>query len=322
MNYKVTVIVPIYNVSQHVEKCVESLMRQTLREIEYIFIDDCAQDNSFEILMDTISRYPERADDIKVIRHNVNKGLTKSRNDGLALATGEFIAHCDGDDWMEETMYETMYHKAIAESAEMVLCDFYFALADKNVIHKSRIDFSSDKISIMRSYICEEWNTVWVALVAKNVYDRSGYRSPEDFTFTEDFHLMVRLMHESRKVSHIDKPLYYYNQTNSSSIIHTVNPKRQFDEIKCYEQIEEWMKCTGLSDTFKKEMGWRYLKSKSYFVSQNHFDDFRSIHPSSNRYIISVPLNFCPLKAKVKMVLTILHLDFISRLDNRIHGRY
>lgn len=322
MEYKVSVIVPIYNIGKHIGKCAESLMLQTLKEVEFIFVDDCAQDDSYEVLMETLSRFPERQDDVRIIRHEVNKGLTKSRNDGLDIARGRFIAHCDGDDWVEPEMYEKLYEKAMADNAETVICNFFFAHKDGLILNRYQLDLDGTKEDFLRSYIKEVWNTIWSMLVSRELYERTGARSPEDITFTEDFHLAVRLLYESKKTSWVDEALYYYNQTNSSSIIHGITPRIQKEEIRCYEQIEEWMKQKGLGDSFSKVMGWRFLKSKCYFVLQNRFDDFRQTHPDANKHILSVPTCFCTPKTKLMMVLTMLHLDFICRWDNHRKGRF
>ena len=95
---KVSVIVPIYNVSLYVEKCARSLMEQTLEDIEYIFVDDCTPDNSLQILEETIKDYPHRQRQIKIVRHEVNRGLTSARNSGLSCVTGDYVAHCDSVD--------------------------------------------------------------------------------------------------------------------------------------------------------------------------------------------------------------------------------
>ena len=125
MHYKVSVIVPIYNVRDYLARCVENLMNQTLREVEYIFVEDCATDDSYQILMDTLARFPHRRGDVRIIRHEVNKGLAMSRADGLDVAAGDFIIHSDSDDWTDVTMFEKMYDKAVSDGAERCICDFY-----------------------------------------------------------------------------------------------------------------------------------------------------------------------------------------------------
>jgi glycosyltransferase involved in cell wall biosynthesis len=110
--YKISVVVPVYNVAKYIERCVCSLMEQTLNDIEYIFVNDCTPDNSIEILKQTLKRYPHRKYDVKIIHHCHNQGPFETRNSGLVVATGEFISYCDSDDWVDVAMYESLYLKA------------------------------------------------------------------------------------------------------------------------------------------------------------------------------------------------------------------
>lgn len=321
MKYKVSVIVPVYNAARYIGKCVDSLMRQTLKELEYIFVDDCSQDDSYEVLTKVLSDYPERAEDVKTVRHAVNLGVSQARNSALEIASGEFTAFCDSDDWVDERMYETLYDEAVSESAEIVMCGFFFAHHDRNVFHRSIIRTDGDKIGMMKSYLREEWNVSFPALISKALFDRSGYRFPVGIRFTEDFHLMVRLVYEARKIVRVDDALYYYNQTNASSVMTNLNLDTHKDEILTSLEIEKWMREKGIEEALRKEMGWRFLKAKKHFIYNNLFDEFRSVHPSSNRYIMSAPSTFCPWKMKMEMLLTLLHLEFICRWDNHRHGR-
>lgn len=321
MHYKVSVIVPIYNVQDYLERCVENLMKQTLREIEFIFVEDCATDDSYQVLIDTLARFPERQGDVKIIRHEKNKGLAMSRADGLDVATGDFIIHCDSDDWMDVTMYEKMYDKAIADGADICICDFYFARKEGLERMHPALDCSKPHKEFMQDYLKWLWNTVWNILVARGVYERSGARPPVGISFTEDFYLTVRLFQFARKFTAVSEPLYYYNQLNCTSIMRSLKTETFLHEQDCYERTIEWFKGLGVYDSYRKQMQWRLLKSSCFLVFQNRFDEFRKLHPESHKYILSVPSSLFNLKVKVMLILAILRLDFICRWDNRRHNR-
>ena len=110
---KVSVIVPIYNVEQYIEKCVRSLMEQTLVNIEFIFVNDCTPDDSMTVLRRVLKDYPARESQVTILEHKENRGVAAVRKKGMEVAIGEYIIHCDSDDWVEKNMYEKLLEKAI-----------------------------------------------------------------------------------------------------------------------------------------------------------------------------------------------------------------
>ena len=122
---KVSIVIPVYNVEKYIERCVRTLFAQTLDDLEYIFVDDCSPDNSIDVMLKVLEEYPVRKPQVKLIRHEINQGVSQSRQDGVEAATGEYIIHCDPDDWVELDMYEQLYTKAKETNADLVLCDYY-----------------------------------------------------------------------------------------------------------------------------------------------------------------------------------------------------
>ena len=122
MGAKVSVIIPVYNVEQYIERCARSLFEQTLDDIEYIFVNDCTPDKSMEVLARVLDDYPARKRQVSIINMPVNGGLPKVRRAGVEAATGDYIIHCDSDDWVDVTMYEKMWKKAVEGEYDMVLC--------------------------------------------------------------------------------------------------------------------------------------------------------------------------------------------------------
>jgi glycosyltransferase involved in cell wall biosynthesis len=114
---KVSVIIPVYNVEKYIKKSLESVMNQTLKEIEIICVNDGTKDNSRKI----IEEYAQKDERIKIIDKE-NGGLSSARNAGMEIARGEYLGFVDSDDWIEETMYEKLYEKAKADESQMVIC--------------------------------------------------------------------------------------------------------------------------------------------------------------------------------------------------------
>lgn len=117
MIYKVTVVVPVYNVERYLKRCIESLKNQTLKEIEIVLINDGSKDKSGEICNEYASKY----ENIKVI-HQLNRGLSGARNTGIKVAQGEYIGFVDSDDYVEKDMFERLYNQAKEYSCEIACC--------------------------------------------------------------------------------------------------------------------------------------------------------------------------------------------------------
>ena len=119
MRPKVSVVIPVFRVEDYIAKCIESLQRQTLKELEFIFIDDCGGDRSIEIA----EEYAKTDDRIKILYNEENKGAGQSRNKGIDAATGEFIAFVDPDDWIDDNFYEVLYNRAVSGNYDIVKGD-------------------------------------------------------------------------------------------------------------------------------------------------------------------------------------------------------
>ena len=118
MNQLISVIVPVYNVEKYLNRCIDSILNQTFKQIEIILVDDGSTDNS-PIICD---EYCDRYKNIKVI-HKENNRVAAARNDGIKIATGKYIALVDSDDWIEPNMLEEMYNKAEEFHTDMTMCD-------------------------------------------------------------------------------------------------------------------------------------------------------------------------------------------------------
>ena len=134
---KVSVVIPVYNVEKYIETCVRSLFEQTLHDVEYVFVDDCSPDRSVEILKGLVGEYQTRLEEegkvVRILRMPVNSGQAKVRREGVAHCTGEYIIHCDSDDWVETDMYRAMYETAVASGSDVVVCDYRMTCTTSDV---------------------------------------------------------------------------------------------------------------------------------------------------------------------------------------------
>ena len=227
---KVGVVVPIWNVAPYIERCVESLMAQTLDDMQFVFVDDATPDNRIEILNAVLDRYPERKRQSMVVHHEVNKGLPTARKTGLEHINAEYVAHCDSDDWVDSTMYEKMYHKACSENADMVISEYYVG---DNAIHH-RVPSDSNMV---RAYLQGKIPPyVWARLTRTEIYQRVVF--PKE-NYYEDWVQCVQLHTNCRKVVFLHE-LLYHNRINSTSItkVNTYSDKCEKNLRQCMANVK------------------------------------------------------------------------------------
>src|SRR5690606_5467115 len=165
----VSIIIPFYNVEKFIDKNVKSLLKQSYPYCEYIFVDDCSPDNSIDVIKRNLEEFPQRFSQVKIIRHEVNWGLPASRNTGMREATGDYIYHCDSDDWLECDSIELMMLHAEKYSADIVYSDYYLSF-QKNERYMSQPQFSKS-MQAVESMLCGKMKyNVWNKLVRRELY--------------------------------------------------------------------------------------------------------------------------------------------------------
>lgn len=240
---KVSVIVPIYGVEAYIERCAVSLFEQTLDDIEYIFVNDCTPDNSMAILAEVLSRYPQRREQVRIINQPKNLGAAKAREDGIKAARGEYIIHCDSDDWVEKNMYQLLYEKAIADNSDMVICDWYESDGKNSNIRCPKLNLDADLLSgIINISI---GGSLWNKLVARNIYSTLVFYPTAHMM--EDFAYLVQLVHKCKNIGYLELPLYYYfirpdsicHEEGESALVKRWSQAVANTEIACKYAIKE-----------------------------------------------------------------------------------
>ena len=121
---KVSVVIPVYGVEKYIERCVRTLFGQTLDDMEFIFVNDCTPDCSIDLLCSVLEEFPQRKEQVRIINQPHNMGAAKAREVGIKAATGEYIIHCDSDDWVERDAYRKMYDCAKRHDYDIVIADY------------------------------------------------------------------------------------------------------------------------------------------------------------------------------------------------------
>lgn len=287
---KVSVIIPIYNVAAYIARCVRSLLGQTLDDVEFIFVDDCSSDDSIFILEAVIKEFPKRAETIKLIRHSQNMGLPAARNSGLEMAEGEYIFHCDSDDYLEPDALESMYREAKAQDADIVWTDWYLSF-QKNERYMKQPDYPSPLEALKGMLSGSMKYNVWNKLVRRSIYTENGIRFPEGHNMGEDM-TMMQLFACARTVCYLPKAYYHYVRLNAHSFTQTSDSKAQeqhLEDLRYNVQLTISFIEKRYGQKLEREIAFFKLESKFPFLittDRASFCRWTEWFPEANAYIL------------------------------------
>ncbi len=286
MNIAISVIVPIYNVAPYIERCVRSLMEQTFKDVEYIFVNDCTPDNSIEILQAVIEDYPERKEYVKIIHNEKNKGLAATRFVGLDQANGEYVLHCDSDDWVEKEMLEKMHEKAVQENADIVCCETIKEKSDGRYHYKYSYDEETIENGLLALQIEEIHIAIWNKLIKHSLFAKHNIRNYDGVNMGEDSALTIRLRYYSEKTIIIHKPFYHYNRMNTNSMVADIKESAILQKIELAKHIEKFFKEKGEFEKFRTLINHYKFESKQYYLrNKKDIKKWRSIYNESHKDI-------------------------------------
>lgn len=224
---KVSVIIPIYKVENFIVRCTKSLLQQTLNDVEYIFVDDATPDRSIELLEEVIGQYSERKGQVRLLKHQTNKGLPAARNTGLSVAKGEYIFHCDSDDFVEPKMLERLYLKAKSDEADIVWCDWWLSF-ERNERYMKQPGYATPMEALKGLLEGTMKFNVWNKLVKRTLYADYNIQFPSGYGMGEDM-TMIRLFARAGKVSYLAEAFYHYVQLNTGAFCKTENKQHLID---------------------------------------------------------------------------------------------
>lgn len=220
---KVTVIIPAYNAEPYIEQCANSVLNQTLKDIEIIFVDDGSTDKTGVILDRLTADHPT----VRVI-HQENKGLYRTREIGLSLATGDYIGWIDADDYAELNMFEVLYNAARAHDSELVICDYSWF--PEKIATKEKW-FREFKGKVDTTFV-ERNSQPWNKIVKRDLMERLGVGPLFVPCFDE---IYIRILMEAKNPVTVSQTLYNYRVgggTMSSSYTNVSHYRRFVDASK------------------------------------------------------------------------------------------
>ena len=224
MKYKVSVIIPVWNVERYIESCLTSLSSQTLKEIEIIVVNDGSPDNSQKIIDKYVKKYPNKVK--SYIKENGGQG--SARNLGITFATGEYISFVDSDDWLSEDALEKMYNHAKKEKSDIVICDMVDHYPDKTIYH------NCTKYESVYKVTPSACNKIFKKTIIKDIKFLSKL-------WYEDFNFTTKILLKNPKISTISEGLYHCN-CREESTMNNNNSLKNLDMLIVINDLIEYQK--------------------------------------------------------------------------------
>lgn len=245
--YKVSVVVPIYNVEKYLKTCLESLVKQTLKEIQIILVNDGSTDESGNIAKSYAEKYPDKI----IYLEKENGGLSDARNYGIPYAKGEYIAFLDSDDYIEKNAYEQMYNKAVQENSDYVECDFIWEYPNKKKLDK-QVPYSNKKEMLTNVRV-----VAWNKLIKKEIIEKNNIYFPKGLRY-EDVEFTYTLIPYLNKCSYVNKEFIHYIQRDNS--IANVQNERTAEIFIILDNVMKYYKTHNFYDEYKDELEYNYAR--------------------------------------------------------------
>ncbi|MDZ4992178.1 glycosyltransferase [Clostridium perfringens] len=245
METKVSIIIPVYNCEDYIEKCLESIVSQLYKNIEIIIINDGSTDNTGEI----IKKYVYGFNNIKYINQK-NSGPSQARNTGINEATGEYLVFVDSDDTIEPLYIKLLYECIDNGNYDIVCCGY----VDKSCYGEVKLnDFWKDNLEIEKKmfakYCCSGVGGVlWSKIFKRDIILKNNIRLRKDIFMSEDLLFVLEYCLKAERFAAIPNFLYQYNRLNEKSISSNVNINYMSNNIKVTKEVANLLSSIGISE--------------------------------------------------------------------------
>lgn len=317
---KVSVIVPVYKVEKYLGRCIRSLIGQTYENLEVILVDDGSPDRC-GVICDEFAQMDSRI----IVIHQVNRGVSAARNNGLEKVSGDWICFCDGDDWYAPNYVEKMLACALQQNADHVICNY-------QIVAENGSKLVSGSVAALRNS-CDRKNVIALGptsscthLISRKLFVDSGVRYPLGRKQYEELPVIPVLAKYAQHIALVDEPLYNYFQRGNGTSASNVATNSEESFRACWRIM-----CEELGDEYRQEAEYHAIYALLYgevlrmckqkYVSREicmKIDSFKKEFPGyrSNPYFKQMGLS-------KKMFLTLAHFKCIAgaRMLAWVHGK-
>lgn len=301
---KVSIIVPVYNSEKYLKRCLDSILNQSLSEIELIVVNDMSTDNSINILNEYKKQYKDK---IIVIDMKQKGGPGGARNEGILAAKGEYIGFVDSDDNVEINMYEVLYSIAKKSDYDMVDCGFFNEYANENMRTIGNNSLGNLTLSKKQTLMMHA-GFIWSKIIKRNILIENNIKFRENVIY-EDIDFIRKVILYLSKIAATEEVLYYY-RNNSKSITNSADNLIQISEkINAIKSIVSTYKNLNVYEDYKNEityvtyktylnlldlsmtMGGIVVKENIFYKLRSFFFDICDESYTKNKYIKDIPMD-------------------------------
>lgn len=308
MNDLISIIVPVYNVEKYLNQCIDSIIKQTYTNLEIILIDDGSTDNSGKICDEYLSKDCR----IKVL-HKENGGLSSARNAGIKICKGKYIGFVDSDDWIDATMYETLYERMLYFDADVIDCGYLKEY--RNI--KLKVNSNKEKVYFGEKLIEECYLSnvtkpeVWCKLYKRYIFNTIKFPLNK---YYEDAFIFIPTLSLINKIVIIPACLYHYRQ-RKSAITKNIFNEKHLDVIELHNNEHKYIEkyipsCIEQNLVYKilgiKELLFKLLNSKIQLYREYKFQLQKEVRKNIYFIIKSKKIN---IKEKIALLLIAINLN-------------
>ena len=286
---KLSVIVPVYNTSRYLEKCLNSLLNQTLDNMEIIVVNDGSTDDSEEIIRKYESDYKDKI----IFINKKNGGQGSARNIGIKCAKGEYIGFVDSDDFVDKNTFKEMYEEATKNDSDIVICalnDYFEKNKETKEIHlnlKENVDIKEALVNSIPSVV----NKIY----KKDLIINNKLLFDENIWY-EDFPYSMQLIVNAKKINYIDKCYYYYFHRIKSTM-HNENIEKNLDILKAFDILVKYLKEKDMYSKYEEEINYLALK-EIYIATINRI--IRTANKNKDKKVVIKKIKNYISKFKIK----------------------
>lgn len=281
---KISILIPIYNAEKYLESCLQSIISQSLEEIEIICVNDGSTDRSLEIL-----KYYQKIDNRIIIINKKNNGASLARNTALKKARGEYCLNIDSDDWIEQGYLEDIYSKAKKENLDILITDYILYSTKLNKKEKKK-DLNIDEeeiisgIQYLKLFFSNNfYGYTWNKLIKRELYFYYNITYNKNIFLLEDVEILGKLSYYAKRIGKLSKAYYNYRiGENNNSFKYTL--KSLTDVRECFKSLEKFYEKVGEEKIKEMVTRKKNIHLIGLFLS-GKFDEYPSFSKILSEYL-------------------------------------